>query len=119
MGMQSLTIKEFDTGAIAFLYQDTDYSAIVAIESFYVDSKVKALELIEKAIYILNIEKTDKEQNIEDKFGSLKLVRYGFDQKSVHIFNRKLKGLNVNLKELEKIKKALQEYTYQSEINKL
>lgn len=117
-GAQNLTIKEFDTGAIAFLYQDADYSAIVAIESFYVNSKSEAISLIQKAIDILSMQETDKNQDIEDRIGALKLVRYGFSQYKIHIFNRKMKQLSLTKEELEKIKEALQKYSYKSEINK-
>lgn len=111
-GTQSLTIKEFETGAIAFLYQDDEYKYIVSITSFYVNSREQALELIEKAIFILEMAKTDKDQNIEDKIGALQIRRYGFDQKTIHIFNKEMKSLNLDLKELQKIKQALESYSY-------
>lgn len=112
-GLQSLTIKEFETGAVSFLYQNNDYSTLISIVGFYVNSKNEAISLIDKAINILAFKKTDKDQNVEDKIGVLRIVRYGFSQKTVHIYNRENKELSLNIKELEKIKAALKVYTYQ------
>jgi|LakMenEpi03Aug12_release.lakeMendotaPanAssembly.Ray.scaffolds.fasta_scaffold490716_1 hypothetical protein len=108
-GVQSLSIIESGQ-RIGFLYQDSDYTTIVAIESFYLNSKSDAIKLIEKAIAMLKMEKTDKDQNIEDYFNGLRLVRYGFMQKKICIFNEDRKDLTLNLKTLEKIKIAIEEY---------
>jgi hypothetical protein len=112
-GSQNLIIEEFESGAIGFFYQDSDYQTIVKITSFIVNSKQLTLELIDKAITILAMEKTDKEQNIEDNIAGLRIVRYGFTQKFIYISNKENKSLILGLKELQKIKQALEVYTYQ------
>lgn len=118
-GSQSLLIKEMDTtGAIAFLYQDSDYKSIVAVTSFWVASKSKAIEMIDKALFILGMDKTDKDQNITDSLGNVQFTRYGFSQKAIYISGKNSKPLNLESKELLKIKIALETYSYRQEVNK-
>ena len=117
-GSQRVSITEFNTGAIGFSYQNPDYKTIIDIVGFYVNSKTKAIELIDKAIFILNMEKTDKDQNINDNIGNIGLIRYGFAQKTIYIQNKDRKAIQLEMKELLKIKLALENYSYQQEINK-
>jgi hypothetical protein len=67
-GSQSLTIDILQSGRIWFGFQNPDYQTIVDIKSFTVNSKDKAIELIDKAIYILAMNKTDRDQNIRDEY---------------------------------------------------
>jgi hypothetical protein len=118
-GSQSLRINEMDTtGAISILYQDTDYKVITKITSFWVASKSKAIEMIDKALFILNMDKTDKDQNITDNIGNIQFKRYGFSQKAIYISGKNNKSLMLESKELLKIKSALETYSYLQEVNK-
>lgn len=118
-GSQSLVIKEMDApGGIALLYQDSDYKTIVAITSFWVASKSKAIEMIDKALFILSMDKTDKDQDITDNIGSVQFKRYGFSQKAIYISGKNNKPLRLDSKELLKIKSALETYSYRQEVNK-
>ena len=111
-GSQSLSITELEDGRIFFSFQDSEYSAIVAIVSFSVSSKSKAIELIDKAIFILAMDKTDNDQQINDQFERVELRRYGFNQKVIYLSDNRKKSLKLNLKELQKIKLALDGYSY-------
>ncbi len=119
-GSQRLTIKELTggRGAISFLYQDSDYQAIVAITSFWVASKSKAIEIIDKALFILAMDKTDKDQDITDNIGNIQFKRYGFSQKTIYISGNNNKTLGLDNKELIKIKSALEAYQYVPQENK-
>ena len=118
-GSQSLDIQEMNTsGGILFLYQDPNYKAIVEITSFGVSSKSKAIEMIDKALFILDMEKTDKDQDISDNIGNVQFKRYGFSQKAIFISKEPDKALRLERKELLKIKQALEIYSYRHEVNK-
>jgi hypothetical protein len=97
---------------VLFMYQNPEYQYIIDIVSFSVDSKNKAIELIDKAIFILKMEKTSKEQHIEDKFEKLELIRYGFNQKEVGISNGKNRAYFFTEKELLKIKESIENYKF-------
>ena len=105
-GSQSLTIDILQSGRIWFGFQNPDYQTIVDIKSFTVNSKDKAIELIDKAIYILAMNKTDRDQNIRDEYENVSLTRYGFAQKQVYLSN----DLSLNINECNKIKQALKNY---------
>jgi uncharacterized Zn finger protein len=105
-GSQSLTIDILQSGRIWFGFQNPDYQTIVDIKSFTVSSKEKAIELIDKAIYILAMNKTDRNQNIRDEYENVSLTRYGFAQKQVYLSN----DLSLNINECNKIKQALKNY---------
>jgi hypothetical protein len=113
-GRQSLTISKLESGAIYFGFQNTDYQTIIDRKSFTVSSKEKAIELMDRALYILSMDKTDKDQNIEDKFQDdienefdyVSLKRYGFAQNKVYVGNR----LMLTNNECIKIKEALINY---------
>jgi hypothetical protein len=111
---QRLEIEEMENGAIWFGFQNPDYTTIVDIVYFTCESKTKATELVDKAIFILAMEKTDKEQHIRDIFLGVDIVRYGFAQKQVYLG----KGLILSLKECSNIKKALESYQYLNQLNK-
>lgn len=81
-----------NTGAISFLYQDSDYQSIVVITSFWVGSKSKAIEMVDKALFILNMDKTDKDQNINYGLGNIQFNRYGFSQEVIYV-----SGKTINL----------------------
>jgi len=115
-GAQSLSIIELRGGGIYFGYQNDDYKTIVDIVSFSVDSKSKAIELIDKSINILNMEKTDTEQDIHDEFEGIKLFRFGFMQNRVILLNSKNNGLTLTLKDCNKIRAALLNYQYSNQI---
>ncbi len=107
-----------DNGGIWFGYQNPDYTTIIDIVSFTASSKSSAIALIEKAIFILGMEKTDKEQHIYDNFDGVKLVRYGFSQKEVGLSDGKARATFFNLKQLNKIKLALENFNYVDPKNK-
>jgi len=111
-GANRLTISELSGGAIYFGYQNPEYTTIIDIVSFTAGSKSKALQLIEKAITILGMAKTDKEQHIKDSFEGVQLVRYGFWQKRIFLSNGNDRGLDLTLKDCNKIKNALEIYEY-------
>jgi hypothetical protein len=115
-GAQSLSIIEMSGGGIFFGYQNDDYKTIVDIVSFSVDSKSKAIELIDKSIKVLNMEKTDKEQDIYDKFEDIRLIRFGFMQNRIILLNSKNNGLTLSLKDCNNIKAALLNYQYSNQI---
>jgi hypothetical protein len=117
-GSSSLTIKELSGGSIYFGYQNPDYTTIVDIVSFSTYSKAKAIELIEKAINILEMEKTDRDQNIQDSFDGVDLIRYGFWQNRINLSDGKESGLVLSMKECNKIREALMSYEYINQINK-
>ena len=114
----SLTVNEMDGGGIWFGYQNPDYTTIIDIVSFTTPSKLKAIALIEKAIFILSMEKTDKDQDIRDNFEGVELVRYGFAQKQVYLSDGKDRATSLNLKRLDVLKSALENYNYANSINK-
>jgi hypothetical protein len=114
-GLQSLRIVELGSGEIGFIYQNPEYSMIIDLISFTCKSKTDAIKLMDKVIFILEMGKTDKEQNIIDEFESISLVRYGISQKVVYCNGF---GLRLNLKICNKIKKALESYEYLNQSNK-
>lgn len=114
VGYQNLKVNEMENGTIWFGFQNPDYTTIVDIVSFTCESKTKAIELVDKVIFILAMEKTDKEQHIRDVFLGVDLVRYGFAQKQVYLG----KGLILSLKECNNIKKGLESYQYLNQLNK-
>jgi hypothetical protein len=111
-GINGLTIRELKSGGIYFSYQNPEYTTIVDIVSFNTSSKLNAIQLFEKAITILGMEKTDKEQHIIDNFEGVELARYGFSQKQISLSNGKNRGIYLTLKDCNKIKDALSEYQY-------
>ena len=107
----NLTITELEYGFIYFGGQDSDYTLIIQIVSFSLRNKTDAIALIDKAISMLGMEKTEVDQTISDKFQKLNLTRYGFAQNKIH-FSWLKDGVYVslnpfNLQELENIKAAL------------
>ena len=114
----TVTISEMENGGIWFGYQNPDYTTIIDIVSFTATSKSSAIALIEKAIFVLGMEKTDKEQHIYDNFESVQLVRYGFAQKQVYLSNGKDRATFFNLKRLSEIKLSLENFNYVAPINK-
>jgi hypothetical protein len=114
----ALTVSEMDGGGIWFGYQNPDYTTIIDIVSFTTSSKSSAIALIEKAILILGMEKTDKEQHIYDNFENVKLVRYGFAQKQVYLSDGEDRATFFNLKRLNEIKLSLENFNYADPINK-
>jgi hypothetical protein len=114
----TVTISEMENGGIWFGYQNPDYTTIIDIVSFTATSKSSAIALIEKAIFVLGMEKTDKEQHIYDNFESVQLVRYGFAQKQVYLSNGKDRATFFNLKRLNEIKLSLENFNYVAPINK-
>jgi hypothetical protein len=114
----ALTVKELEGGQIWFAYQNPEYTTIIDIVYFTTDSKLKAIALIEKAIFILGMETTDKEQHINDNFEGVQLVRYGFAQKQVYLSNEKDRGIPLNLKRLNEIKLSIENFNYVDPINK-
>ncbi len=111
-GINGLTIRELNSGTIFFSYQNPEYTTIVDVVSFTASSKLKAIQLIEKAITILGMEKTDKEQHISDTFEGVELARYGFSQKQISLSNGKNRGIYLTSKDCNKIKDALLNYQY-------
>jgi hypothetical protein len=105
-GRQSLTISKLESGAIYFGFQNPDYQTIIDRKSFTVSSKEKAIELMDRAVYILSMDKTDKDQDIEDKFNDVRITRYGFAQYKVYVGN----DLMLTNNECNKIKQALKNY---------
>jgi hypothetical protein len=110
-GANNLTINEDKNGFINFSGQDSEYEHIIKISSFTLYSKKDAIAFIEKAIFMLGMEKTEGSQNISDTFQKLELKRYGFDQKNINVMwyeDGGYKSLNpFNLQDLENIKTAL------------
>ena len=118
-GANSFKIHEAEYGFIHFLGEDSEDKN--RLLSFSIGYKKNAIKLIEKAIFILSMEQTRLDRNITDKFQSIRLARYGCDQKRIH-FNWNALGNYLsfnpfNLQELKNIKTALENYKYSSKIN--
>ena len=64
------------------------------------------------------METTDKEQHINDNFEGVQLVRYGFAQKQVYLSNEKDRGIALNLKRLNEIRLAVENFNYVDPTNK-
>jgi len=116
-----LEIEESESGYIYFSGQDSEYEHIINIASFSLSSKKDAIAYIDKAIFMLGMEKTNEDQNISDTFQKIELKRYGFDQQNIHFMwfeYGDYKSFNpFNLQELKNIKTALENYKYSSKIN--
>jgi diphthamide biosynthesis methyltransferase len=115
-GANSLTVQELnDKGYIYFGFQNIKYTAIIDIESFLVDNKSDAIKLMKEGLAVLEMDKTSKDQHINHSFGELKIVRYGFSQKTIY-FDSKLRLIK---RDMEKIISALENYEdYRGEQNK-
>ncbi|MDB4104817.1 hypothetical protein N9545_04760 [Salibacteraceae bacterium] len=112
-GSQYLTIDEFtEQGDIYFGYQNPKYTAITDIISFSVESKSEAIALMNEALKLLEMEKTDKDQHIRHSYAGVEMVRYGFHQKSVTVDKLPLSKKEINL-----ILDAMESYTYKGERN--
>ena len=107
-----------ESGGIIFLYQDSDYQTIVKTISFSVNSKAKAIDIIDKALFMLDMEKTEKDQDISDMIEKVQLKRYGFSQKTIYISSENKNAIGLDKKRLLKIKNALETYSYRYEVNK-
>ena len=114
----ALTISELESGRIYFGYQNPEYTTIIDIVSFTALSKSNALALLDKCVLILNMESTSRDQHINDNFGGVQIARYGFAQKQVFLSDGKNLGLGLNQRQLNKIKLALENYTYSAPANK-
>ena len=110
-GANSFKIHEAEYGFINFFGQNSDYTLITETIYFSLRNKKDAIALIEKAISMLGMEKTEVDQTISDKFQKLNLTRYGFSQNQIHLAwyqDGVYVSLNpFNLQELENIKAAL------------
>lgn len=112
-GSQRLTVRELlNQGNIYFGYQNPDYTTIVDIVSFVVDSKDDAITLMKEAVRVLEMEKTAKDQHIRHTASGVGMVRYGFNQKIIYI-----EDLMLSKKMALKIIEALENYTYQGKRN--
>lgn len=121
VGNNSFKIEELEPGYIYFAGQNSEYEHIINIASFSLSSKKEGLALIDKAIFMLGMEKTANDQDIKDTFQKLELKRYGNDQQNIHFMwyeGGGYKSFNpFNLQELKNIKTALENYKYSSKIN--
>ena len=64
------------------------------------------------------MDKTDRNQNIEDNLYHIRLVRYGFNQKEIYLCNKGGISLKLNERTLELIKTNLESYNYNNIKNK-
>ena len=121
VGNNTFEIEESDLGYIYFYGQNSEYEHISNILSFSTNNKKDAIAIIEKAIFMLGMEKTNADQNISDTFQKIELKRYGFDQQNINFMwyeGGGYKSFNpFNLQELKNIKTALENYKYSSKIN--
>jgi len=76
-----------EENSIHFLYQNPQYSPLVLIDliDFVLPNIDEAINLTDKILFILEMEKTEKNINITDDFFDVSLIRYGFKQKEVHV----------------------------------
>ena len=73
--------------SIHFLYQNPLYSPMVAIDliDFVLPDIDESIKMTDKILFILEMEKTEKNINITDDFFDVSLIRFGFRQKEVHV----------------------------------
>jgi len=107
-----------DIGTLIYWgYQDPKYSTIVKLISFSQPNIVASIKLVDKIIFMLGMEETSKDQDINDTFTTavsseeLSLNRFGFDQKVIYILHKEngdlRGGLKIDLDLAKKLKIAL------------
>lgn len=101
------SIEKSDLG-IGFFYQDSEYQYITAIESFYLPSIEKCIEFLNKIYFILEMPKTGKNQDINETFERISIIRYGFSQNVVYV-GKDYKDFRMSKNLLQRIKKSLTE----------
>jgi hypothetical protein len=102
-----LTIENSKYG-IWFSYQDSRYSSIVEIQSFTLETLHEAIQLMEKVLFILNMPKTHKDEQIIDTYKGVEIKRYGFNQIEAYVGNKGSFVIGKN--NTIKVIKALKEY---------
>ena len=112
------SIEEITTGKIIFTYQDPDYKHIVKKVSFIVENKKEALFLMDEAVRILYMDKTDTEQNILHTVKGISIQRYGFNQDAIYLSDNKNRGYSLTELDLMIYRDALERYEYEVQINK-
>jgi len=78
--LRGLTIQELQTGSIYFSYQ---YMSV--LESFMVDSKAEAINLMKEALIVVTMPRTARDQNIEHGYAGVNIFRMGIKQKYVFL----------------------------------
>ena len=107
--------KEF----IYWGYQDPKYKSITKFVSFVLPDIDTSIKLVDKVIFILGMDATDKDGKITDEFlevasggnaTKLTLARFGFDQSTVYILHSEpiglVGGLKINLEVANQLKDA-------------
>jgi hypothetical protein len=103
---KSLTVKNGGCNTcIMFLFQHPDYNTFVDIVSFTVPSIDDAIALTDKMIEILEMPETGKEEHIHDNYKYVNIVRYGFQQKAIHVGSEKKRQFSKP--EINKLRLAL------------
>jgi hypothetical protein len=102
-----LTIEKKDNG-IVFFYQDSRYSSIISIESFALETLQDAILLMEKVLFVLNMPKTMKDENIIDEYKGVNISRLGVAQIVAYVGKEERFVINKNT--TIKVITALKEY---------
>ena len=112
------SVSEMSDGRILFIYQNPKYQTIIDLVSFSTTNKDSAIFLIDESLRILEMEKTSRDQHIRHKVNKISIVRYGFAQKGIHLYDGESPSLGMNKRLLLKVKQALNNYSYANTANK-
>jgi hypothetical protein len=103
---KSLTVENGGCNTcIKFLYQHPDFNTIIDIVGFTLPNIDVAIGLTDRMLEILSMPTTGKEEHIYDDYSNVSIVRYGFQQKSVHVGSKEKRQFSKG--EITKLRLAL------------
>jgi len=112
-----MTISEMESGRIWFGYQNPEYKYATDIVYFATTNKDSAIFVMDEALRILEMDKTDRDVDIEHKVDGVFMIRYGFAQKAIFLSNGKERGYRATKKQLTLYREKLMEYSYTEKVN--
>jgi hypothetical protein len=121
-GLQRFSVKYLELGEgtefVYWSYQDPKFTQITKFVSFVLPDIDTSIKLVDKVIFMLGMEPTDKDGRITDKFtevapgstSELLLSRFGSDQTTIYILQSEpiglVGGLKINLEVANQLKDA-------------
>jgi hypothetical protein len=112
-------IEETADGKIQFSYQNPATPSIPDLIIFYFPSKKVGYEFCDKLLALIEKEKTAKDVDVKEDFQKVALLRAGANQTFINVSYDYKKGIDLNKKEIAKMRKALEAYSYANAKNNL
>mgnify|MGYP000898486399 CR=1 FL=1 len=103
----NLRVSEYADGSYMFSYQNTTYTQIIEREYFVVNGDSAVIMFLDKLLFILDMEKTQKDVHIKDTFNTERITRYSFAQKVVYVDNKNNVSVQLKRKQILKIRAAI------------